>query len=112
MAKFIKEIAFGDNTLILETGEVARQADGAVFASMNGTQVLATVVGKKECGENSGFFPLTVNYIEKFSSSKGKAENLTTEQTRHILKLYNYGNNCFFINYRSYYLLERNFRAR
>ncbi|ARB92472.1 polyribonucleotide nucleotidyltransferase [Legionella longbeachae] len=66
MAKFTKEIAFGDHTLILETGEVARQADGAVFASMNGTQVLATVVGKKDGGENSGFFPLTVNYQEKF----------------------------------------------
>ncbi|KTD65418.1 polynucleotide phosphorylase [Legionella santicrucis] len=66
MAKFTKEIAFGDHTLILETGEVARQADGAVFASMNGTQVLATVVGKKDGGEGSGFFPLTVNYQEKF----------------------------------------------
>lgn len=66
MAKFTKEIAFGDHTLILETGEVARQADGAVFASMNGTQVLATVVGKKDGGEDNGFFPLTVNYQEKF----------------------------------------------
>ncbi|QMT58895.1 polyribonucleotide nucleotidyltransferase [Legionella sp. PC997] len=66
MAKFTKEIAFGDHTLILETGEIARQADGAVLANMNGTQVLATVVGKKECGEGAGFFPLTVNYQEKF----------------------------------------------
>ncbi|KTD11523.1 polynucleotide phosphorylase [Legionella gratiana] len=66
MAKFTKEIAFGDHTLILETGEVARQADGAVLASMNGTQVLATVVGKKDGGEGNGFFPLTVNYQEKF----------------------------------------------
>lgn len=66
MAKFTKEIAFGDHTLILETGEIARQADGAVLASMNGTQVLATVVGKKEGGEENGFFPLTVNYQEKF----------------------------------------------
>lgn len=66
MAKFTKEIAFGDHTLILETGEIARQADGAVLASMNGTQVLATVVGKKEGGEGNGFFPLTVNYQEKF----------------------------------------------
>ncbi|KTD69723.1 MULTISPECIES: polyribonucleotide nucleotidyltransferase [Legionella] len=66
MAKFTKEIAFGDHTLILETGEIARQADGAVLASMNGTQVLATVVGKKEGGENNDFFPLTVNYQEKF----------------------------------------------
>ncbi|HHF7367605.1 TPA: polyribonucleotide nucleotidyltransferase [Legionella bozemanae] len=68
MAKFTKEIAFGDHTLILETGEIARQADGAVLASMNGTQVLATVVGKKEGGEENGFFPLTVNYQEKFYS--------------------------------------------
>ncbi|HHF0525446.1 TPA: polyribonucleotide nucleotidyltransferase [Legionella anisa] len=66
MAKFTKEIAFGDHTLILEAGEIARQADGAVLASMNGTQVLATVVGKKEGGEENGFFPLTVNYQEKF----------------------------------------------
>ncbi|MCW8408763.1 polyribonucleotide nucleotidyltransferase [Legionella sp. PATHC035] len=66
MAKFTKEIAFGDHTLILETGEIARQADGAVLASMNGTQVLATVVGKKEGAEGNDFFPLTVNYQEKF----------------------------------------------
>lgn len=66
MAKITKEIAFGDHTLVLETGEVARQSDGAVLVSMNGTQVLVTVVGKKEGGENNGFFPLTVNYIEKF----------------------------------------------
>lgn len=66
MPKFTKEIRFGEHTLILETGEIARQADGAVLASMNGTQVLATVVAKKECGEGVDFFPLTVNYQEKF----------------------------------------------
>ncbi|CAM2755177.1 polyribonucleotide nucleotidyltransferase [Legionella worsleiensis] len=66
MAKITKEIAFGEHTLVLETGEVARQADGAVLASMNGTQVLVTVVGKKDGAENNGFFPLTVNYQEKF----------------------------------------------
>lgn len=66
MAKITKEILFGDHTLVLESGEVARQADGAVLASMNGTQVLVTVVWKKEGGENNDFFPLTVNYQEKF----------------------------------------------
>jgi len=66
VSKNIKEIPFGEHTLILETGEVARQADGAVLASMNGTQVLVTVVGKKDGAENNGFFPLTVNYQEKF----------------------------------------------
>lgn len=66
MTKITKEIAFGEHTLVLETGEVARQADGAVLVSMNGTQVLVTVVGKRDGGENNGFFPLTVNYQEKF----------------------------------------------
>lgn len=63
--KITKEIKFGEHRLVLETGEIARQADGAVFASMNGTQVLVTVVGKKEGAEKNSFFPLTVNYQEK-----------------------------------------------
>ena len=66
MTKHSVEVKFGEHTLVLETGEIARQADGAVFASMNGTQVLVTVVGKKEGGEKNDFFPLTVDYIEKF----------------------------------------------
>jgi polyribonucleotide nucleotidyltransferase len=66
VAKITKEIKFGDNTLILETGEIARQADGAVLAKMNGTEVLVTVVARREGGENNDFFPLTVNYQEKF----------------------------------------------
>lgn len=69
MPKIIKEIKFGDQTLVLETGEIARQADGAIFASMNGTQVLVTVVGRKEGAENNDFFPLTVEYCEKFSAA-------------------------------------------
>ncbi|CEK11964.1 polyribonucleotide nucleotidyltransferase [Legionella hackeliae] len=71
MAKITKEIRFGEHTLVLETGEIARQADGAIFASMNGTQVLITVVGRKEAVEGSDFFPLTVNYQEKaFAAGK------------------------------------------
>lgn len=65
MAKITKEIKFGEHTLVLETGEIARQADGAIFASMNGTQVLVTVVGKKEGAEKNDFFPLMVIYQEK-----------------------------------------------
>ena len=65
MAKITKTIQLGEQTLVLETGEIARQADGAVFASMNGTQVLVTVVGRKEGAEKNSFFPLTVNYQEK-----------------------------------------------
>ncbi len=65
MAKISKSIQFGEHTLVLETGEIARQADGAIFASMNGTQVLVTVVGKKEGAEKNDFFPLMVVYQEK-----------------------------------------------
>ena len=65
MSKITKEIQFGEHLLILETGEIARQADGAIFASMNGTQVLVTVVGKKEGAEKNNFLPLTINYQEK-----------------------------------------------
>lgn len=65
MTKISKQIQFGENQLVLETGEIARQADGAVMASMNGTQVLVSVVAKKEGGENNDFFPLMVIYQEK-----------------------------------------------
>ncbi len=65
MAKITKTISLGEHTLVLETGEIARQADGAIFANMNGTQVLVTVVGKKDGAESNNFFPLTVNYQEK-----------------------------------------------
>ncbi|MBA2657548.1 MAG: polyribonucleotide nucleotidyltransferase [Tatlockia sp.] len=71
MTKITKEIRYGQHTLVLETGEVARQADGAVFASMAGTQVLVTVVGRKGTADVRDFFPLTVNYQEK-SFAAGK----------------------------------------
>ncbi len=59
-----KEFQYGDQLVKLETGEIARQADGAVIIDVNGTSLLVTVVGKKEA--NGGdFFPLTVNYQEK-----------------------------------------------
>jgi polyribonucleotide nucleotidyltransferase len=66
MSKIIKEIQFGDQKLVLETGEVARQADGSVLVHMNGTSVLVTAVFKKEGGESNSFFPLTVVYQERF----------------------------------------------
>ncbi|KTD18146.1 polyribonucleotide nucleotidyltransferase [Legionella jordanis] len=70
MAKITKEIRFGEHTLVLETGEIARQAD-AIFASMGGTQVLVTAVGNKAEAASGGFFPLTVNYQEKaFAAGK------------------------------------------
>ncbi|ORU93880.1 MAG: polyribonucleotide nucleotidyltransferase [Cycloclasticus sp. symbiont of Bathymodiolus heckerae] len=60
-----KEFQFGNQTVSFETGEVARQADGAVLVEIDGTVVLVTAVGKREGGENNSFFPLTVNYQEK-----------------------------------------------
>ena len=66
MTKIIKEIQYGDHQLVLETGEIARQTDASVMVSMNGTMVLVTVVFKKEGGEKNSFFPLTVNYQERF----------------------------------------------
>ncbi|WP_286830036.1 MULTISPECIES: polyribonucleotide nucleotidyltransferase [Kordiimonas] len=61
-----KEIEWGGRTLSLETGHVARQADGAVMAKYGDTEVLCTVVGAKSQKPGQDFFPLTVNYIEKF----------------------------------------------
>lgn len=60
-----KTFQYGDDTITLETGKVARQATGSVVVKMGATQVLATVVGKKEANPHAAFFPLTVNYQEK-----------------------------------------------
>jgi len=60
-----KVFQYGDHTVTLETGEIARQATGAVLASMGDTVVLVTVVGMKEAVEGRDFFPLTVNYQER-----------------------------------------------
>jgi polyribonucleotide nucleotidyltransferase len=61
-----KTIQWGQHTLTLETGEVARQASGAVMVTMDDTVVLATVVGQKNAKPGQDFFPLTVDYVEKF----------------------------------------------
>jgi polyribonucleotide nucleotidyltransferase len=61
-----EELDWGGRKLILETGRIARQADGAVFASYGETTVLATVVASKKPKEGIDFLPLTCNYQEKF----------------------------------------------
>ncbi|HET9148046.1 MAG TPA: polyribonucleotide nucleotidyltransferase, partial [Acetobacteraceae bacterium] len=63
---FRKELDWGGRKLVLETGKIARQADGAVVASYGDTVVLATAVGAKTAKPGQDFFPLTVNYQEKF----------------------------------------------
>lgn len=63
--KIVKSFKYGDHNVRLETGEIARQATGAVICDMDDTVVLATVVAKKEIKPGQDFFPLTVDYIEK-----------------------------------------------
>jgi polyribonucleotide nucleotidyltransferase len=60
-----KSISYGRHTLTLETGEIARQAHGAVIVSMDDTVVLVTVVGAKSVRPGQDFFPLTVDYMER-----------------------------------------------
>ncbi len=60
---------WGDKTLTLETGRVARQADGAVLATLGETVVLCAVTAAKSVKEGQDFFPLTVHYQEKFSAA-------------------------------------------
>jgi polyribonucleotide nucleotidyltransferase len=63
--KVTKTFQWGQHTVKMETGEIARQASGAVLLDMDGTVVLATVVGSKNAKAGQDFFPLTVDYIEK-----------------------------------------------
>ena len=65
MSKATKTFQFGSHQVTLETGELARQADGAVLVTMGETVVLVTAVARKEADPKKDFFPLTVNYIEK-----------------------------------------------
>ena len=66
MAKISKTFQFGNRQVTLETGEIARQASGAVMVKIDGTVVLVTAVAAKSAREGQDFFPLTVDYQEKF----------------------------------------------
>ena len=65
MTAIKKEFQFGDHKVTLETGEIARQADGAVIINMDDTVVMCTVVGMSDAMEGRDFFPMTVDYQEK-----------------------------------------------
>ena len=68
---FRKDIDWGGKTISLETGKIARQADGCVLATMGETTVLCTAVAAKKARPGQDFFPLTVNYQEKaFAAGK------------------------------------------
>ena len=64
-APITKEFQYGEHKVVLETGEIARQADGAVLVNMGDTVVLVTVVSEKNAAKGRDFFPLTVDYQEK-----------------------------------------------
>ena len=63
---FKEELEFGGKKLILETGKIARQADGAIIATCGETVVISTVVGAKKVNPEVDYFPLSVNYQEKY----------------------------------------------
>jgi polyribonucleotide nucleotidyltransferase len=69
MAKITKSFQYGNHQVTLETGEIARQASGAVMVSIDGTVVLVTAVAAAKAKEGQDFFPLTVDYVEKFYSA-------------------------------------------
>ncbi|MGB7181344.1 MAG: polyribonucleotide nucleotidyltransferase, partial [Burkholderiaceae bacterium] len=64
-----KTFQWGSHTVTIETGEIARQAAGAVLVNMDDTVVLCTVGARKEAKPGQDFFPLTVDYVEKFYSA-------------------------------------------
>ena len=66
VAKISKTFQYGKHQVTLETGEIARQAGGAVLVKVDGTEVLVTAVAAKAAREGQDFFPLTVDYQEKF----------------------------------------------
>ena len=66
MAKITKTFQYGKHTVTLETGEIARQASGSVIVKMDDTVLLVTAVAAKSAREGQDFFPLTVDYQEKF----------------------------------------------
>ncbi len=65
MSVIKKSFQYGSHQVTLETGEMARQADGAVLVTMGETVVLVTAVARKQADPNKDFFPLTINYVEK-----------------------------------------------
>ena len=92
--KVTKTFQWGQNTVTLETGEIARQASGAVLVDMDDTVVLATVVAAKSAKAGQDFFPLTVDYLEKtyaagkipgsFFKREGRPSELETLTSRLI----------------------------
>ena len=81
--EFRKEITWGGRQLILESGKIARQADGAVLATLGETKVLCTVVYEKTPKASLDFFPLSVHYQEKsFAAGRSPAGSSSARGVR------------------------------
>jgi polyribonucleotide nucleotidyltransferase len=85
-----KEIVWGGKKLSIESGKIARQADGAVILTSGDTVILATVVGAKKAKPDIDFFPLTVNYQEKYyagfqSSPRSHLTPRADSKVQHVL---------------------------
>ncbi|EIJ32762.1 polyribonucleotide nucleotidyltransferase [Thiothrix nivea] len=93
MAKITKTFQYGNNTVTIETGEIAKQASAAVIVNMDDTCVLVTVVGQKNAVEGRDFFPMTVDYQEKFYAAGRipggffKRETRATEEETLVARL-------------------------
>ena len=81
-----EEIDLGGKKLILETGKIARQADGAIVATCGETVVISTVVGAKKVDPETDYFPLQVNYQEKYYAA-GKIPGGYLKEKRDQLSL-------------------------
>lgn len=82
MAKITKTFQYGKHTVTLETGEVARQASGAVIVKMDDTVLLVTAVAAKSAREGQDFFPLTVDYQE--SSTPAAASRVVSSSVKAV----------------------------
>ncbi|MBJ6608947.1 MAG: polyribonucleotide nucleotidyltransferase [Candidatus Thiothrix moscowensis] len=93
MAKITKTFQYGNNTVTLETGEIAKQATAAVMVNMDDTCVLVSVVGQKTTDAARDFFPMTVDYQEKFYAAGRipggffKRETRATEEETLVARL-------------------------
>ena len=81
-----EELEVNGKKLTLETGKIARQADGAIIATLGETVVIATAVGAKKLNEGQDYFPLSVNYQEKYYAA-GKIPGGYFKRRLGLLKL-------------------------
>ena len=77
-----EEIKINEKKITLETGKIARQADGAIIATCGETVVIATVVGAKKVNPDMDYFPLSVNYQEKYYAGRSEERRVGKECPR------------------------------